>query len=319
MLNWQVARKPKPAERGLMVIHCDDGRMTDFTKWTKVIQRAIAKNDQFHSTNNAVFSPCVNAGYLEAPYNGISQGYGFEIMTKKEMRYIQDNGGEILSHGKYHNYFDYTPVTRAVSAGDTGVFYNMRYFHFHKGEEVFIEEGGNKEYFTVTEVIKNEPASDNEIKITPALQNSYTTAARLHLSEATLQDMTTGLVNLLETLGIECKNHINPWYRSSTLSDSFLKSQFNSIIKTSGGVQNPATANIYSLFRCAGVENESLDYFKARIDEAHTMDGVAFIQGHGGVNESTLLRLEAIIDYAYEKGVKLVTHQEAVEHILGKQ
>lgn len=319
MLNWQTPRKPKPPERGLMVIHCDDGRMTDYTKWMKTIQRAIHKNNQYHANNTAVFSPCVNAGYLESPYNGVSEGYGFDIMTEKEMKYIQENGGEILSHGKYHNYFDYTPVTQNVSAGDKGIFYSRRFFHFHAGQEVFIEEGSNKEYFTVTEVIKNEPSSDNEIKISTPLQKNYTTSAQLHLSETTLEDMTAGLITLLASYGIECKNHINPWYRSSELSDNYLQQYFNSVIKTTGGVEDPTTANIYSLLRCSGVENTSYDYFVSQIDKAYDLDGVAFIQGHGGASEETQERLEAIIDYAYSKGVKIVPHQEAIEHIISKQ
>jgi len=319
-MNWQKPNKPpRIKKRGLMVIHCDDGRMTDYTKWLKTIQRSIYKNDQFHATNTAVFSPCVNAGYLEEPYNGISSGYGFKIMTEKEMKYIQDNGGEILSHGKYHNYFDHTPVTQNASVGDVGIFYNRRFFHFSEGQEVFIEEGENKEYFNVVKVIKNEPSSDNQIIIDRPLQNDYTASARLHLSETSLIEMTKGHINLLARFGIECKNHINPWYRSSDLSDIYLRNNFNSIIKTSGGVEDPNSANIYSLLRCLGVENTSLDYFKTQIDKAYDLDGVAFIQGHGGDSEETLERLESIIDYAYEKGVRIVSHQEAVNHILSKQ
>lgn len=319
MKNWQKPTKPMSTKKGLIVIHSDDGRMTDYTKWLRVIQRTIHKNDQFHATNTAVFSPCVNAGYLEEPYNGISAGYGFQIMTEKEMKYIQDNGGEVLSHGKHHNYFDYTPVTQTATSGSTGVFYSMRFFHFSKGQEVFIEEGSNKEYFTVTEVIKNEPSSDNEIKIDRPLKKAYTTAAKLHLSEASLLDMIKGNIDVLATMGIECKNHINPWYRSSPLSDTFLQEHFNSVIKTTAGVEDPAKTNIYSMIRCRGVENTDMSYFISVINKAHELDGVAFIQGHGGSSDITLERLEAIIDYAYEIGVRIVPHQEAVDHILSKQ
>lgn len=320
-MNWQKPRKPTLIEkRGMVVFHCDDGRMTDYTKWTKTIQRAIYKNDQFHAKNNAVFSPCVNSGYLKPPYNGISNvSNGSVIMTEKEMKYIQDNGGEILSHGYLHSYFDYTPVTQTVGAGAESIFYDMRYYRFHPGQEAFIEEGDNKEYFIINDFVKNEPDSDNELIIDRPLQNSYTTAANLHLAENTLEDMTKGQKDYLATMGIECRNHINPWYRSSPLSDSYLQTHFNSVIKTSGYVEDPTTADVYSLTRLGGVENTSDTYFIEQLDIAEELDGVAFVQGHGGADSETLRRLEMIVDYAYEKNMKIVPHQEAVEHILNMQ
>ena len=318
-LNWQKPRKPKKETRGKIVIHSDDGRMSDFTHWTKTIQRAVLNNNQFKAGKSAIFSPAVNSGYLAIEYGGISKGYEFPVMTEKEMLYIQGNGGEILSHGKHHNYLDYTPVTKDVEIGANEVFYSMRFFHFHEGKEGFIEEGNKKEYFNIVEVVKNEPQSDNKLIIDKQLTNNYTTNAKLHLSEIELQDMTRGNVTFLEQYGIECKNHVNAWYRSSDLSDTYLNSAFNSVIKTTGGIENPKDADLYALNRCSGVENTSDSYFIRQVDRAYELDGVAFIQGHGGTSKEALIRLDMIINYAYEKSVELVTHEDAIEHIKRKQ
>lgn len=320
-MNWQKPRQPtRIKKRGLVVIHCDDGRMTDYTKWLKTIQRAIQKNDQYHAKNNAVYSPCVNSGYLLPPYNGKSvvSGGNTTIMTADEMLYIQNNGGEILSHGFVHSYFDYTQTTQEIKSGDTSIFYKDSHFRFHPGQQCFIQSNGNKEYYKVVEVIQNS-GGENEIIIDKSIENNHPQGAQMHLSESTLENMTKGQIDFLKGFGIECKNHINPWYRSSELSDSFLSTHFNSIIKTTGLTEDPSTANVYNLIRLGGVENTADSYFIAQLDKAEELDGVAFVQGHGGSQFETLRRLEMIIDYAYEKNMRIVKHQKAVEHILNKQ
>src|SRR5690606_8980985 len=98
--NWQRPRNPKH-EAGLVVLHSDDGRLWDYTHFLPVIRKTIHKNDQFKPRRNAIFSPAVNAGYIDER-NAKERQHDFDIMNWEQLQEIQRDGGEILSHTKYH-------------------------------------------------------------------------------------------------------------------------------------------------------------------------------------------------------------------------
>lgn len=313
-LNWQKPNKPAPHQGGLVVLHSDDGRMADIEHFVPTIMRAINKNNQFNTKNTCIFSPAVNSGYMAGGYE---RQYDFKVMQPEHLHYIVDNGGEIVSHNKYHVWLSYTPVTQTVNSGATRIYYNEgSWARFMEGLTFFIEEGNISETFTVTNVV-NGGNNDNYIDIVTPLKNSYTISARLHITEETAHELFGGNINLLASHGIECKHQVNPWYTHSPLTRTWLEQYFESVV-TGGGVVDPNNIDLYDLKRTRDIRYFDEAEMDGYLTSTRDNNTVLFVQAHGMPDDHVKVNFEYLIKKAYELGLKIVTHSEAVAFLKTK-
>lgn len=313
-LNWQSPKKPAVHSGGLVVLHSDDGRLADWQYFVPAIMRSVHKYNQFNTRKTCIFNPAVNAGYIPVGYD---RQYALPLMQPEHLHAIVDNGGEIISHCKYHIWLSYTPVTKPLAAGDTRIFHKEgSWARFKEGLSFFIEEGAKKEEFTVSAVY-NGGSNDHYFDISSPLVNSYTTAAKTHITYETAQELLGGNIEALASYGIECKHQVNPWYTNSPLAKGWLQEYFESVI-ISGGVVNPNNFDLHALMRTRDIryftESETDGYLTATRDN----DTVLFVQAHGMSDPKVAKNFEYLIKKAYELGLKIVTHSEAIEHLKSK-
>lgn len=314
-LNFQKPVRPKPSAGGLVVLHSDDGRIFDFTHFLPVIRRTIRKNDQFRAKNNAIFNPAVNAGYMVT--GGKERQYDFTVMNKEQLKEIQDNGGEILSHCKYHVYLDRLSVAKPISAGADTIYHTLQAQRVKEGLTFFIEEGTKKETFTVTQISPS--SSENWMKISPALTNSYTTAARVSATTETVNELLQGNVDLLASMGITCKHHINPWYSSSNdVSKPVLQQVFESVI-THEGTFDKNNFDFHDIRRTPDIRALSFSAIDTWLTNAKNANSVVFFQSHGGTTQAEKDKFEYIINKSYELGLRIVRHSEAIDFLKNKK
>lgn len=313
-LNWQNPRRPNYTS-GMVVFHADDAVLTAYTHWYPIIARAIFNSNQFRPNNCGVFCPCANAGYADIGYE---RNYGLPVMSISDMQDLVKKGGEIVSHGKYHIFLGYTNVKKPVSAGDTKIYHQDGHTRFIEGLSAFIVEGENIEQFTVISIGVEDGYS--YVETDAPLTNSYTTAAKLHLTEEAVLENTQGVVDLLHNSGIECRHHVNAWYKSSPISDAIMRNVFESVIKDSvNNIPTPQEMNLYNLQRTKDIRLFTQQEIEQALIETRDKNTVLFVQGHGSSSKEHTDNLKYFVDKAIEFGVRIVTHSEAIEFIKSKQ
>ena len=314
-LNWQKPKKPAPHQGGLVVLHSDDGRIYDYTDFVPTIMRAVHESNQFNTNKTCIFSPAVNSGYMAGGYE---RQYNFKVMQPEHLHYIVDNGGEILSHNKYHVWLSYTQVKQPADAGATRIYYKEgSWARFMESLTFFIEEGNISETFSVTNVV-NGGNNDNYIDIATPLINSYTTSARLHITEETAHELFGGNIDLLASHGIECKHHVNPWYTHSPLTRPWLEQYFESVI-TGGGSVDPNNIDYYNLNRTTDIRFLSQTEMDDYIINTRNNNTVLFVQSHGMTDDHVKVNFDYLIKKSYELGLKIVTHSEAIKFLKSGQ
>lgn len=313
-MNWTKPRTPTQHQGGLVVLHSDDGRLFDYQYFYPTIARAIYKNDQYKAKKPAIFTPAVNAGYIP---DGIDRQYKLPMMNPEQLQEIVKNGGEVVSHCKYHIWNDFTPISQPVSAGATRIFYNQGHWaRFKEGLTFTIEEGNLMEELLVTSVVAAS-TGDNYFDIDAPLKNSYTNAAKLHITYETAEELYGGNIDALASYGIECKHQVNPWYMQSERSKEWMKEFFDSVV-TFGGTVDPNNFDLHDLHRTRDIR-----YFTKQETDNYLLDTrnnntVLFVQAHGMPNKSVKENFEYLIDKTYELGLRIVTHSEAIEFLKSK-
>ena len=318
MKNWQRPKKPT-YQKGRIVIHSDDGRLWDYTHYFKIIQRTVMKYNQFNPLRAGVFCPAINSGYVDGGWHELS---GLPMMSWDMIKEIANKGGEILSHGKYHLFFDGTTISKPLSIGDTRIYYQQAQGQPREGFKFYITDGVNRDDFTVTSYTHLGGGLENFKNIDTPLSHSYSTNAKVYLHEESLERQINGIINDLNEHGIECKHQVNPWYNNSPVARGFLEQYFDSVITTmydKTKTQSPSDVDLYDMRRTQDMRHYSFAEIDELLDDVIAKDSVAFVQNHGGDYQVTFDNLEYLVSQAMERGVRLVTHSEAVEYIKSQQ
>ena len=317
MINWQRPAKPTPTT-GRMVFHSDDGRLPDYIYYYKIIKRSITRYNQFNPLKSGIFCPAVNSGYVDS---GWHETVGLPMMNWDMLQEIAHNGGEVLSHGQYHLYLDHIPPSQVIDDGAAEIRYTRSEGRPREGYKYYITEAGKRDDYTVLSYVHLGTGLDNHMTITPPLANSYTTSARIYLHPDSVASILSGMISQCAAKGIEVKHHVNAWYNSSAEATAIQRDYVQSVVRTSQyEIENPETADVYALKRTPDLRSLTLEQCDIILNNVQSSDGVAFIQLHGVFNNPQMLRnSEYMVTQAMLKGVRNVTHSEAIEYIKSKQ
>lgn len=315
MANFIRPKKPN-YDRGRIVFHSDDGRIFDYTQYVPRIRSALYKHDQFKRHRGIVFCPAVNTGYVD---DGFHETVGLDMITWDMIKEIDNEGGEILSHGKYHLFLDYSNPSESLSAGSTVIKYTRSEARPREGYTYFIREGNKIDYYTVVSYT-HEAEGVKEMNITPPLTNSYSVSAQIQLTDESLHNLLGGLVDQADEHGITVKNHICAWYKRSPESLVVLKQYFDSVITTvERETELPQYTDIWNMHRAKDLRSYSLEECDAVLDDIIGKDSVCFMQMHGIGQAQMNRNLEYILEQALLRGVRIVTHSQALRFIKSKQ
>lgn len=322
--KWQSVKKPTYT-KGRLVFHSDDGRIWDYI-YFKIIQRAVTRGNQFNHSKSGIFCPAVNTAYTgEGDVPGYHESTELPTMTWNMLEEIATKGGEILSHGKYHLYMTGKKVGEAVNVGATRIPFNGSQGQPVVGIKFFIQEGDNRDDFTVTSYTltgSNKGYMDIDIPLT----HSYTSAATVNVHEDSMEEQLGGIIADLNAHGIEREryHHVNAWYLHSETSLPFLKQYFGSVVTESqsgdeGYVEtiapDIAAQDLYDITRQADLRFYSTEQIDALLEDVQEKDSVAFVQMHGLDNSTVFFNLDYMITKALEMGIRIVTHDEAIRYL----
>lgn len=328
-MNWQSIKKPTYTA-GRIVFNSDDGRLWDYSRYFKTIQKAITQGNQFNPSKSGIFCPAVNTAYTEEKTIGMHESVGQPVMSWQMLKEIANKGGEILSHGKWHLYMSGAPISQALEVGATRIYFNQSNSQPIAGIKLFITDGKNRDDFTVSAYTITS-GNNGYMDIDTPLTHSYTTSATINVHEGSMALQLGGIVKDLANHGIVCKHHINAWYYHSPTSLPYLKQYFESVLIDSQSSVAPnykgkrdvispiiVAQDLYNIKRQADLRHFTTEDMDILVENLKSTDGVSFIQMHGAYDKVCIANIDYLITKALSEGVRIVTHDEAIQFLKSK-
>lgn len=302
---------PKPHQAGYVVINSDDGKELDYLNWFRVIKRTAQKNNSWYPYRGSSFCPAVSPGFM----NGLD-ARGDRQMRGWQYKEIADKQGEILSHTFKHCYLDFIDVSQPINIGDTIVHYDFDARAIIEGYKYTIEEDGKVETVLVKKVNANQSFE------TAPISQSFSVNAKIHITEESARQDFQNTIDTLASVGVTCKHHVDPYYSNSERCGEWLKDYFESVVTTQISDSRPQpieNINLYDIKRTRDSQHFTETLVNDILDETRELNTVLFVQGHGWHQDGRLEMLEYIVEQIYARGLRLITHSEAVEFIKKRQ
>lgn len=307
-MYWQKPITPPIPRGGYICMQNDDGNIGDYTMW---FIKAKEKSMYYSSWNPYSFVSIVSA------INSGNIGIGGHKMSALNLREMNSYGVEIVSHGYKHYGLGIHRTQHETNTGDTA-------FEVHNiarvgvNREYVITDGTNSENVFVAE------KSGNDVILQSALQNGYPFESSFYMSEESVKSIHLGKVNeYLQDWGIpETPHHVYTWHANHGLSIQWLedagfesaRGNGQNIIKPNDKVNKYAMPS-YGI--PSSVWNGDLSWIDNVIDSVEESGGLVFLYAHGETSQGAVNAFEHIIDTAIAKGIRFVSHTQAVNILEG--
>lgn len=312
MRKWRTFKRPPAKTKGLIVIETDDGYQTDFDLWYPFFRKMSKEYSEFAPYNLIPFCPAVNTGYI-----------GTESYLSLDQLKIISEWTEIMNHGGYHAGLGLYPLSSPAAAGQNRInLSKANEVQIPSGYEYIISEGG------LSERIKPISSDNMDMPISTRtgtylilennLINSYTTAARIQVSQEALNSELQGALQTLSGWGIQAENHVFPYHSGSQY---FVNPTANTAVKNAHASSRGSISSVYTINQ-KGTNLNNLTamgntltqaQINALIVDLKATDGVFIWFFHGSNTARPFL--EMLIRSAMAAGVRIVTRKEAVKHL----
>lgn len=303
-------RRPKAPSynKGVLVIHSDDGYSGDYTHWLALCKKKTAEYSQWVNDGTAVMCPAVNTATIGTA----------GMMTVNNLLEMLDSRCEILSHGRHHVGIGAYPLILPANAGATrldvkaAAQINVGVYQYK------IVEGATEEVMQIAQTSGNSSADGYVITATPIV-NSYTTAAKIILTDESAHVLLQGCIDDLRAWGIDCKHHVYTYHGGGDHFPTPKAQEWVSKYFISGrgsaipAVPNyPNTINKAKLSSVLNVEQTNAEV-DALLNETSTNDCILIYYGHGE-KDANLAQLEYLIDGALSRGIRIKTMTGALKY-----
>ncbi|MCM3616671.1 hypothetical protein M3936_03650 [Sutcliffiella horikoshii] len=315
MPNWVSPKVSLPTKSpGIIVIESDDGNEGDHSRWFPFFRELSQKYSQFYPYNLVKGTLNVNTGTI-----GDNTGERRK-MTVDNLLELQQYGWEISSHGRHHVGLGAQNISTSVSAGATTIkIPRAVQIIEHQGKNHIglyswkISEGGTSEVLNVI----GGSVSLGEIQIATPLVNSYTTAAKVELTEESASQVLDGCKQDLASWGIDCESHAFTWHSGSYIDVNPNALRWISERFTSGrgdfGILNPSSYDARKLNSYH--DNITKTQVNDLLTQTQQNNHVFIIYGHG---DHALYKLDIIEHVAREgikRGMRFMTRKELMQHL----
>lgn len=312
MLEYNFIQPRTPVySKGILVIDSDDGNVGDYIYWMPLLRRLAIKHNQWAGEKTVVMCPAVHSSLINSSNK----------LTVEHLQEMVGFGCEILSHGKYHTGLGTLEVSSSVSSGSNQVeIYGSGQIRVEAMYEYRLFEGETEEVVKfISPNLANNTYGTTLMTLESPLINSYTTSARVELTESSLEDLLQGCVDDLKEMGFDCFHHVYTFHSGSQhnynqKSVDFVGKKFRSGRGTYGLVPNKKetlkTNNLVSLSPAATYEQ-----INNALDETSSSGGLLIFYGHGEGVESVLGKLEYLIEGALSRGIRITTRTDAFNRL----
>lgn len=318
-LNWQKPNIMPPLTKGYLVIETDDGKRGAYTDWLPLLQKITRSYTKFSNARVVPCCPNVNTGFV--------MDKNPEYMTSDQIKQLVDIfGWEMVSHGRQHAGMGLWGLTQNASAGDTTLHMQVdgRMKRYDStGYEYIISEGSKSEI--IRKIDGTEQMHTNgTITIDSPLVNSYTTNAKIQLTDESRISDLQGCIDDFAEMGVESVNHHVYTYHDGSGSGGYINNhamaEVNKLFlsarggSSSNGVNKKGVANVNNLDALLLNNSTTTTTIDSQLDLCQSNNAVLVVYGHNetkGLNAYNTL--EYLVTNAIERGIKIVTRQEAYE------
>jgi len=295
-----------PEQQPTLVLTYDDGYLEDFTNMLPV--------HQAHGVPGVSYVSSGAMGQIEDRVLGTRQ-----FMTLDQLKILEANGWEIGCHTKTHKPLDGRNPLLPITVNDNKIYLEKPYEYFYRltnTVELQIKEGEVEE--TIIAVDYGENATGSYIELQQPIQNSYTIEATIRLSWAEYERELLGNLFTLRQLGLDVKNHAYPFGKNDSIARILAAKYYTSASGTKPGIHQGIAAleqeplRTFEMWRVK-IDGKDNQFIENQLDEVVQKKGLLMFFGHPNKDADLPDRVDYAITQAKAKGIKIVTHREALE------
>lgn len=295
--NFVTPKKPIPHNSGYLVIQSDDGKKGDYTSWFPLFMDINRKYNQFLGRNIVPFSPAIITDWV-----GNS-----DRMTVEELETIVKFGGEIVSHGTDSHGLLPQTITKIAMVGETSLQVSAGGKLNKHPYEYTLTNGSTTESVVITGMSGNTAFLENP------LNNDFAIGSVLEITELSALQELQGAHDAITSWGFECRGHAWPWNENNETMRYYASQVFESARgQKSPPINYPDTTDFYKIGGM-NINGLSRTTFDSWLDATVANNGVLWVYGHAERDTPLLENLQYIIEQAITRGIKIVTHSEAVD------
>ena len=310
-MEWLRPRKPMYSQ-GYLIIESDDGNIGDFAYWLPLFDRIAQDYSDFYPQRCAVCCLTVNTATINTANK----------MTDAQLRTLnRTHFWEIMSHGKYHAGIGRHPVIVNASAGQNRIDVNgplqLTLFSV-TGYTYKVSEGVTEEIIQIASKT-NETYTAGYITTVNPLQNSYTTAAVVQLTQESMVSELQSCIDELAAWDITATNHVFTYHGGLQF---FFNQEAVDVVgqlfdSARGiiGIPNDYSVPEFDPHRLkATLLNDDLTTtaIDNELDDTLVGNKLMIIYGHGESSALRTSRLEHLIRGALNRGIRIITRKQAV-------
>lgn len=314
MLTYNFV-KPKTVnyDKGVLIIDSDDGIVGDYTHWYPLFMKLGREYSTWANSRPAVFCPAIVTNHV---------GRGSNVMSVRQIQELARQGFEPQSHGRDHISVGALPVLENVASGETtiriqaagAIRRNLGAYNFK------ISEGDTEEILNITKA-EGSTSGRGTITLGSPLHNSYTTEARVQLTDDSARDLLQGSIDDLQSWGIEVSHFVYPYHSGGIrhiggntfqwMEDYFVSGRGRT---SSTGINVKGNIDWNNLTSLLNTEPGTIKNIDNSLDEISKTDGLLILYGHGEEDEDNLSLLEHVIRGALDRGIRILTKSQAYEY-----
>lgn len=309
--TWYRPKKPI-YNKGILVIESDDSAVGDFTHWLPWFIKIGQKYCNFYPYGNRTVVGCSAVNTSTVGHTG--------RMSVAQLKTLYRRGWELLSHGDVHIGIGGHTLKTEAEAGDTQITVSAagqaeRDLGFNDREYTITDiDGITQETIKVISAVRGvSSGSDGDFILENPLQNNYSIGSVVQITEAEA-DLILGVTKTQITGWVgNCKHHVYAYHHRNEQSDVWVQKYY----KSARG--NPQTwidvngeINLYSLPSQLISPTTNTDVVLNLLDEVSLNDGILIVYGHGETSNEMYNFFKIIIKYAFDKGIKILTHDQAL-------
>lgn len=297
--------------KGYLVIDSDDGNAGDYFYWMPLLRRLAIKHNQWVGEKTVVMCPAVHSSLINTSNK----------LTVEQLKEMVEFGCEVLSHGKHHTGIGTLEVSSAVSNGSNQIeIYGSGQIRVEAGYEYRLYEGTTEEVVKfISPNLANNTYGTTLMTLESPLINSYSTNARVELTESSLEDLLQGCIDDLKTMGFDCSHHVYTFHSGSQHTYNQKAVDFVSQIFRSGRGSYQLSPNTKDSLQLSNLKcispASSYEQIDSVLDATALSDGLMIFYGHGEGVESVLDRLEYLIEGALSRGIRITTRSDALSRM----
>ena len=297
-------------KKGYLVIDSDDGNEGDYKYWFRLMQTLDGEYNQWVGINSVVMCPAVVSSLLNTPGK----------LSTEQLKEMVSWGCEVLSHGRYHAGLGTLSVSSPATKGATAIeVYGSGQIRVEAGYVYEISEGEVRETIKfISPQLPNNTYGTTLMNLEAPLQNTYTSNAKIRLTEESMQDLLVGCVDDLNSLGFDCFHHVYTFHAGSQHTPNPDAVAYVSQVFRSGrgthdtrSVNEKDTMQLENLKCVLSAATEV--QIDALLDETANKDGLMIFYGHG--EPSVVEKLEYLIRGAFERGIRITTRSDALNRM----